>query len=489
MRDIPTGKSDNKNQVERRRTPNERRSSLRSEAELHLANQLNAVTAVTAPADKLLHELQVHQIELEMQNDELRRAHIALEESRDRYLNLFEFAPVGYLTLTATGLIAEVNFTAAELLGCERKKLLSRPFSRYIAPGWVDHFHLCIKQIIYHNVHKNCDMQIKRENGELCFVHLDALPIKAKDGTITVRITLTDITERKQAEEELRIAAKAFDAQEAMLVTDAHSTIIRVNKAFTRITGHSAEETIGKSASILKSGQHDNVFYQEIFNTITHDQYWQGEIWNLRKNGEVFPSLMNITAVNDAEGKISHYVGSFLDISVQKKAEKILLDARKHLERQVKKTVADLTLAKVEAEEVNTALKVMIKLRESESCDAKNLLILELKQEVMPFLQRLTSSSHEPKQVRLLSALDANLQRLVSSYGSASNLSSVYKTLTPKEIQVASMVREGVSTKAIAATLSLSPETISIHRKNIRAKLGLNSKSDNLRSYLITLHS
>jgi DNA-binding CsgD family transcriptional regulator len=81
------------------------------------------------------------------------------------------------------------------------------------------------------------------------------------------------------------------------------------------------------------------------------------------------------------------------------------------------------------------------------------------------------------------------LQRLITSYGSASSLSSVYKSLTPKEIQVASMVREGASTKAIAATLSLSPETISIHRKNIRSKLGLNSKSDNLRSYLITLHN
>ncbi|MDD2933896.1 MAG: PAS domain S-box protein [Methylotenera sp.] len=488
MSDTPIDKPDRRSLEGRKRADFERRN-LRYEAELQLAKQPKAATTVTLPADKLLQELQVHQIELEMQNEELRRAHIALEESRDRYLDLFAFAPVGYLTLTSTGLIAEVNFNAADLLGCERKKLLQRPFSRYIAPEWVNQFHLYMARLGCVNDTKNCDMQIKREDGELRFIHMDTLPVTAEDGTLTVRITLADITERKQAEEELRIAAKSFEVQEAMMVTDAHNTIIRVNKAFTKITGHCAEEVIGKPASILKSEQHDNAFYQAIFEAIDRKQYWQGEIWNRRKNGELFPSLMNITAVTDTEGQVTHYVGSFLDITVQKQAEKVLLDARKHLENQVEKTVADLTLAKIEAEEVNTALRVMIKLRETEGSDAKNLLILELKQEVMPFLQKLKGTSREPKQVRLLNALDSNLQRLITSYGSASSLSSVYKNLTPKEIQVASMVREGASTKVIAATLSLSPETISIHRKNIRSKLGLNSKSDNLRSYLITLHN
>lgn len=487
MSDTPSNNPDNRN-AGRKNTPLERHT-LRSNAELQLTQLPNDTKIALLAAEKLSHELQVHQIELEMQNDELRRMHIALEESRDRYLDLFEFAPVGYLTLSATGLIVEMNLTAAILLDCERKKLLSHPFSRYITPEWVDRFHLYMARLNQQSERHHFDLQIKRENGELRFVHLDTLPVKAKDGTMTVRATLTDITERRQTEEALHIAAAAFEVQEAIMVTDAHNNIIRVNKAFTRITGHHAEEVVGKPASILKSGQHDRAFYQAVFDSIKHNQYWQGEIWNLRKNGEVFPSLMNITAVNDSAGLVTHYVGAFLDITVQKQAEKVLLDARKQLEKQVEKTVANLTLAKVEAEEVSTALKVMIKLRQSENSDAKNLLILELRQEVMPFLQRLKSSNREPKQVRLLNALDANLQRLMSSYGSVSSLSSVYKTLTPKEIQVASMVREGVSTKAIAATLSLSPETISIHRKKIRAKLGLNSKSDNLRSYLITLHS
>jgi DNA-binding CsgD family transcriptional regulator len=164
-----------------------------------------------------------------------------------------------------------------------------------------------------------------------------------------------------------------------------------------------------------------------------------------------------------------------------------LKESRKRLLKQVEKAALELDQSKAESSEANTALKVILKMRETESSDAKNLLILELKQEVTPFLQRLKNSSRDPKHIRLLSTLEANLQRLISSYGYPTSLSSAYKNLTPKEVLVASMVREGASTKAIAATLSLSPETISIHRKNIRKKLGLESKANNLRSYLVTI--
>lgn len=299
--------------------------------------------------------------------------------------------------------------------------------------------------------------------------------------------THTDITVRKQTKEALRIAAAAFEAQEGIMVTDSQRIIIRVNKAFTQLTGYSAEDAVGQPVSILKSGQHDAAFYQAQWEVIVRDGYWQGEIWDQRKNGDVFPAWMTITAVSAADGRTTHYVGSFLDITLQKQVEKVLLDDRIRLNRQVEKSMVELSQLKEESGELNTALKVMIKLQETQSSEAKNLLILELKQEVMPFLQRLKGSSRDPKHIRLLSTLDANLQRLISSYGSATSLTSVYKNLTPKEIQVASMVREGASTKAIAATLSLSPETISIHRKNIRKKLGLDSKADNLRSNLITL--
>jgi DNA-binding NarL/FixJ family response regulator len=165
-----------------------------------------------------------------------------------------------------------------------------------------------------------------------------------------------------------------------------------------------------------------------------------------------------------------------------------LLDERNCLEEHVQQLITELSQIKEESAEVNTALKVVIKLRASDSADAKKMLIHELQQEVMPFLQKTKNTSHDRKQTQLLSTLDANLQQLIASYGSATSISSAYKQLTPREIQVASMVRNGVPTKTIAATLSLSPETVSIHRTNIRKKLGLDNKADNLRSKLMSMN-
>jgi diguanylate cyclase (GGDEF)-like protein/PAS domain S-box-containing protein len=132
---------------------------------------------------------------------------------------------------------------------------------------------------------------------------------------------VADITERKRAEQELRIAATAFESREGLVITDAHGLILRVNHAFEELTGYSAEEAIGSSPSMLKSARHDEQFYRQMWQAIERDGHWQGEIWNRRKNGEEFPEWLLVTSVKNAEGEITHYVGSFSDISDQKAAE------------------------------------------------------------------------------------------------------------------------------------------------------------------------
>ena len=130
-----------------------------------------------------------------------------------------------------------------------------------------------------------------------------------------------DITERKRAEKELHIAATAFDSQEGMLITDAGHHILRVNNAFTRITGYAAEEVIGQKPNVLSSGQHDSNFYQDMSAQLQRFKYWQGEIWNKRKSGEVYPQYLTITAVQTEDDSISHYVGAFTDITQRKQDE------------------------------------------------------------------------------------------------------------------------------------------------------------------------
>ncbi len=130
-----------------------------------------------------------------------------------------------------------------------------------------------------------------------------------------------DITERKQAEEALRIAAVTFETQEAILITDADANILRVNHAFQDITGYSAEEVIGENPRMLQSGRHDAAFYQAMWSTLLDTGKWAGEVWDRRKDGEIYPKAMTITAVYDDRRRVTHYVAVFRDISNRKRSE------------------------------------------------------------------------------------------------------------------------------------------------------------------------
>jgi len=273
--------------------------------------------------DKRLHELQVHQIELEMQNEELRRLQLELEEARDQYINLYEFAPIGYLTITEEGLIDAINLTGASLLGLDRRKLIRRRLSSFIAPEdrnrWDCHF-LHSKQ---KNSKQSIELNMRRSDGTVFYAYLDCLPMKTKNESmpiITLRITMTDITQIKVAEQQLRIAAAVFESQEGIFVTDNKCVILRVNQTFTKITDYAAEEVIGKTPRLFQSGRHDAYFYQTMWDSIKREGLWKGEIWNRRKNGEIYPIRLTITAVRDQNDLVSHYVATFDDITLNRLA-------------------------------------------------------------------------------------------------------------------------------------------------------------------------
>ena len=132
---------------------------------------------------------------------------------------------------------------------------------------------------------------------------------------------LHDITERKLTEQNLRIAAAAFDSQEAMVITDAHSVMMQVNRAFTENTGYTTEELVGQTPRLLKSGRHDADFYRAMWESINSMGVWQGEIWNRHKDGTVSPKWLTISAVKDDNGVVINYVGSHYDITERKQAE------------------------------------------------------------------------------------------------------------------------------------------------------------------------
>ncbi len=133
--------------------------------------------------------------------------------------------------------------------------------------------------------------------------------------------TAQDITERRRTDEELRVAATVFESHEGMLITDAHSVILRVNHAFTSITGYSAEEALGQTPRILHSGRHDAHFYETMWKNIHQSGKWDGEIWNRRKSGEIYPEHLTITAVKAPSGVVTNYVATLTDITESRAAE------------------------------------------------------------------------------------------------------------------------------------------------------------------------
>ncbi len=165
------------------------------------------------------------------------------------------------------------------------------------------------------------EFRICPADGTTHWVHSTATPQHLSDGSVLWHGYVSDVTERKLAEAQVRIAATAFESHDGTFVADQDGNILRVNHAFCEITGYSAEEAIGQTPRLLRSGRHDADFYRAMHNQLASTGAWQGEIWNRRKSGEIYPEWLTITAVRDDNGHVSHYVANFSDISGRKVAE------------------------------------------------------------------------------------------------------------------------------------------------------------------------
>ena len=146
----------------------------------------------------LIHELSVYQIELEMQNVELRQSQQSQEEAMARYVDLYDFAPVGYLTLTGKTVIVSANLKSAEMLGVDRNKLIQKRFASFVTPHDSDHLHLCLQSALRQGKQQTCDLELKRGDGSVLHVRLDCLQSKIGK-ELSIRVALSDITELKQA--------------------------------------------------------------------------------------------------------------------------------------------------------------------------------------------------------------------------------------------------------------------------------------------------
>ncbi len=245
--------------------------------------------------EELIHELRVHKIELEMQAEELRRTQIEQEVSRNRYLDLYEFAPIGYLTLTDKGLITNVNLTGATLLGMERSNLLRTPLSKCIAEKdsgqWYQYFTNVLKQ----DNKQTCTFLIRRGDGSTFPARLESIRLTGKsDGTTTIRVVISDITEIWRAEEEIKRSFERFkavmDGLDALVYVVDMKTydLLFINKygkdIWGEIEGLTCWKTIQSGQSgpcpfctndklVDRNGNPTGVYHWEFQNTVTRKWY------------------------------------------------------------------------------------------------------------------------------------------------------------------------------------------------------------------------
>jgi PAS domain S-box-containing protein len=228
---------------------------LRRQAEELLRTTKRDVAAMPVrDVQQLVHELQVFQIELEMQNEELRLAQRELEAARDRYLDLYEFSPAGHLTLDRDATIVEANLRAGQLLGTDRKDLIEQPLSRFLASEAQDRFHRHCQEVLRTGTRQSCEVQIRKKTGVSDYIYLESLAVHEEVGHITHwRTSLLDISAHKRAEEEMQ-SSEAFlnsileNLPNMVFVKEVKDLrFVRVNKAGEDLLGYFKDELMGKN--------------------------------------------------------------------------------------------------------------------------------------------------------------------------------------------------------------------------------------------------
>ncbi|MEI6725584.1 MAG: PAS domain S-box protein, partial [Actinomycetes bacterium] len=229
-------------------------AELRRQAEERLAGLSAAAAAAASPLpedpDAIAQELRVHQIELEMQNEELRRAQRELQTSHDKYFERFEQAPVGYLTLSEAGIVEEANLTAAGLLGVERQEFVGRPFHDFVFAADQDIFYRQRKQLAELGRSVDFELRLKHAGGEPVWASLQGKPMEAdEDEPLRIHLTFADVSERRRSEAELAESERLFrlmfeQAPIGAALVGLDFRFLRVNPRFAQVTGYSVEELL-----------------------------------------------------------------------------------------------------------------------------------------------------------------------------------------------------------------------------------------------------
>ncbi|ABM03616.1 diguanylate cyclase/phosphodiesterase with PAS/PAC sensor(s) [Psychromonas ingrahamii 37] len=293
----------------------------RAEAQLKTQTEIKQTIPSDYAAKKMIHELQVHQIELEMQNEELKQARIT-EKLYYRYTELFEFAPIAYFSFNLKGVVNQVNLRGASLLDIERANLVGKQFSNYLTPQDRDKFNRCLAKAFAGDGIQS--FEVLAQIGK----HKRWLNIEANLGITETDClaAVIDITDRKRADEKLKLAANIFThTLECIIISDENGYIVEANKASCDTTGYSKEELLQSHVSILESSQ-----YEKIETALQKDKSWQGDMSYRTKNGEHHYCWSEMYVIELEEKGTLCRISSFIDLKQSTRVEPKIQFLSKH---------------------------------------------------------------------------------------------------------------------------------------------------------------
>lgn len=239
------------------------------------------------------------------------------EQTSKRYKIVIDTTREGFWVTDIEGRLLEANQAYAEMSGYSVDELKGMSVSQLEAEESLPELRAHIARIVQEG-YDLFETRHRHKDGHEFDVEVSVNYVPA---VAQCYAFFRDVSERKRAEAALRIAAATFETRDAVMVTDANATILRVNEAFQKITGYSAEEIVGQNPRVLSSGRHEPDFYARLWQELLKSGSWQGELWDRRKNGEVYPKWTSITALKNAQGQITEYIAIFSDITERKHAE------------------------------------------------------------------------------------------------------------------------------------------------------------------------
>lgn len=386
----------------------EMQSKLRIQAEKLMENRNDALKEIPKNFTEAVHELQVHRIELEMQNEELRKTWVELEQSRRKFIDLYDYAPVGYFSMDEKGLILNVNLTGASLLNTERNNLIDKAFILFLSNDSRREFHKHVNKALKTGHKQTCQVEIIKKGieGEKFHGELETVPVYKEIGNFReLRTILTDITQRKEAELSIaKLAALVKSSDDAIVGMELNGKITSWNLGAEKMYGYGVNEVLDKSIGTLSP---QNIVDSIVLplNAVNNGEIVKNyQTKGLTKYGREIDVSLTVSPVYDNEDGIIGASCIARDISEIKKTEKELQRYRENLEEQVNERTEEL-------ENTNLKLKNMV-LEHAKTEEKLSELVDELKRSNNELEQFAYIASHDLQEpLRMVSSFTQLLER------------------------------------------------------------------------------